>query len=158
MFKHSKGGKFFSKYMDKRLACFYVYGYSKIIVVLYSNVVWPTHSMYDYFFTHEKLMVAYQKLTPGLHFNYNQLLFATCFFDTLKICWYIKIKFNWKLLCISKHSKDEKKIQNTLTRSYHVSIYDYCKIVIDVSKILRKSSWSPHGAPCSMISPWKSFY
>jgi hypothetical protein len=39
MFKHGKGGKVSSKYMDKTLACFYVYGYSKIIVGNYSNVV-----------------------------------------------------------------------------------------------------------------------
>jgi len=33
------------------------------------------------------------KIKPSLHFlslfNYNQLLFAMCFFNTLKICWYI---------------------------------------------------------------------
>jgi hypothetical protein len=32
MSRHSKGGNFFSKYMDKGLLCYYVYGYCKIIV------------------------------------------------------------------------------------------------------------------------------
>jgi hypothetical protein len=39
MFKHGKGGKVFSKYMDKTLACFHVCDYSKIIAGHYSNVV-----------------------------------------------------------------------------------------------------------------------
>jgi hypothetical protein len=46
--------------------------------------------MYEYFFTHDKLMAMYKKLTPSLHllplFNYNQLLFAMSFFDTLRLC------------------------------------------------------------------------
>jgi hypothetical protein len=32
MSRHSKGGKVFSKYMDKGLPCYYVYGYCKIVV------------------------------------------------------------------------------------------------------------------------------
>jgi len=32
MSKHSMGGKVFSKYMDKGLPCYYVYGYYKKIV------------------------------------------------------------------------------------------------------------------------------
>jgi hypothetical protein len=135
MFKHGKGGKVFSKYMDKTLACFHVCG---------------------------KLMVAYQNLTPSLHFlslfNYNQLLFATFFLihkkfvDTLNI-------FSIESCCACLNiARMRFFFQNTWTRSYHVSIYSYNKIITNVSKILRKSSWSSHGAPCSMISPWKSFY
>jgi hypothetical protein len=37
MFKHSKGGNVFSKYMDKKLPCFYAYGYYKIIVNVSKN-------------------------------------------------------------------------------------------------------------------------
>jgi len=42
------------------------------------------HSMYDYFFTHDKLMVAYEKidiyLTFLVFFNYNQVLIGIIIF------------------------------------------------------------------------------
>jgi hypothetical protein len=37
MFKHSKGGNFFPKYMDKKLPCFYAYGYYMIVVNVSKN-------------------------------------------------------------------------------------------------------------------------
>jgi hypothetical protein len=91
MFKHSKGGKVFSKPMDKGLPCYYIYGYFKIVVnvskkilIHYSHIVWPMHSIYDYFFTHDKLMATHKKLTPSLRFlplfNCSKLSFAMCFF------------------------------------------------------------------------------
>jgi hypothetical protein len=92
----TKVGKIFSKYMHKGLSHFYVYGYWKIvlnlskILIQYSHVVWLVQFMYEYFFTHDKSRATYKKLTPSLHllplFNYNQLLFATSFFDTLRMC------------------------------------------------------------------------
>jgi len=96
MFKHSKGWKVFSKYMHMGLSWFYVYGYCKIVVNLskilthYSHVVWLVQFMHEYFFTHDKSMAMYKKLTLSLHllplFNYSQLLFAMSFFDTLRMC------------------------------------------------------------------------
>jgi hypothetical protein len=65
------------------------------ILIHYSHVVWPMHSIYHYFFTHNRLMVTYKKLALNLHIlsllNYNQILFAMSFLDMLRICWYIKI-------------------------------------------------------------------
>jgi hypothetical protein len=37
MSRHSKGGKVFSKYMDKGLPCYYVYGYCKML--MYQNTL-----------------------------------------------------------------------------------------------------------------------
>ncbi len=37
MSKHNKGGEFFQKYMGKKLPCFYVYGYHKIVVKVSKN-------------------------------------------------------------------------------------------------------------------------
>jgi hypothetical protein len=37
MFKHSKGEFYFSKYMDKKLLCFHVYGYYKVIINVLEN-------------------------------------------------------------------------------------------------------------------------
>ncbi len=37
MFKHNKGGNLFSKYIDKKLSCFYAYGYYKIVVNVSKN-------------------------------------------------------------------------------------------------------------------------
>jgi hypothetical protein len=102
MCKHSKGGNVFSKYTNKRLPRFYVYGYYKIIINVSKNSntlfthLWTIHSIYHHLVsTCNKWMVAYQKLNSSLcfppPFNYNQyLLNFLCFFNTLNICSYIK--------------------------------------------------------------------
>jgi hypothetical protein len=108
----------------------------QIIIIYYSHIMWLIHFKYDYFFTHDNLMVTYQNLVFSLHFstlfNYNQLLFVMCFFDTLRICWYIIKKFNWKLLCMFKHNTCKKSFQNTWTKGCHIK--GYCKIIVNVSK------------------------
>ncbi len=56
--------------MNNWLPRFYVYGYYKIVVNVPKNIntlftcVINTF-MYDYFFTHDKAMVAYKKLSPN---------------------------------------------------------------------------------------------
>jgi len=70
MFKHNKGGNLFSKYIDKKLSCFYAYGYYKIVVNVSKN---SNISEQDspcitiYFNFHMWQMDAtYQKLTSNL--------------------------------------------------------------------------------------------
>jgi hypothetical protein len=49
MFKHNKGIKFFSKYMDKKLSFFYVYKYYKMIVNVSKNIITLlTHCVFTY--------------------------------------------------------------------------------------------------------------
>jgi hypothetical protein len=93
--KHSRGGNVSSKLMDKRLPCFYVYGYCKIVVnvsknnnTIFTNL-WILHSIYHHLFsTHCKWMVAYQKLTHSVCFsplfNHNQYCYLPCAFQYIK--------------------------------------------------------------------------
>jgi hypothetical protein len=93
--KHSRGGNVFSKLMDKRLPCFYAYGYCKTIVNVSNNNntiftnLWILHSIYHHWFsTHDKWMAAYQKLTysvcfPPL-FNHNQYCYLPSVFQYIK--------------------------------------------------------------------------
>ncbi len=82
----------FSKSMEKRLPCFYVYGYYKIIVNVSKNSntlfthLWTLHFIYHHLFsTHDKWMVAYQKLTYNLCFpplfNHNQYCYLPNVWD-----------------------------------------------------------------------------
>jgi hypothetical protein len=119
--KHSKGGNVFSKYTNKRLSHFYVYGYNKTIINVSKNNntlfthLWTIHSIYLYLVsTYNKWMVAYEKLNSSLcfppPFNYNQcLLNLPCFFKYMFIHYgffnTLTFFFNWQLLCMLKHSK-----------------------------------------------------
>jgi hypothetical protein len=67
--------------------------YVSMVIVRWLLMYQKIHFIYAYFFTHDKLMVAYKKLTHSLHllplFYYNQLLFSMCYFDTLNFFWYL---------------------------------------------------------------------
>jgi hypothetical protein len=102
------------------------------------------HSIYDYFFTHDKLMATYKNLTPSLRFlplfNCIQchlpcvFLIHKGFVDTPKK---IQLKFSYML----KHSKGGNVFQNPWKRGYHISmsmvivrqLSMYQKIAIDYS-------------------------
>jgi len=65
----------------------YLLMYQKILIH-HSHVVWPTHSIYHYFFTHNELMVTYKKLTFTL---LEILSFATCFMQLKNVACNSKI-------------------------------------------------------------------
>ncbi len=85
------------------------------------------HSIYDYFFTRDKLMVTYKNLTPSLHFlplfNCSQLLFAMWLRKyMLTIRWYTKkIQLNFFFTCLNI-AKVGILFQNTWTKGYHISM------------------------------------
>jgi hypothetical protein len=71
MSKHNKSRFFFQ---NTWISCCHVSMFMVIvrqllmyqkILIHYSHVVWSIHFLYDYFFTHDKLMVAYKKLSPN---------------------------------------------------------------------------------------------
>jgi hypothetical protein len=86
----------------------YLLMYKKILIH-HSHVVWPTHSIYHYFFTHNGLMVTYKKLAFSLHLlsrlNYNQIIICHEFsgYVQLKIVVHVGNLF-----------------QNTKTKGYHI--------------------------------------
>jgi hypothetical protein len=131
------------------------------ILIHYSHVVWPIHPMYDYFFTCDKLMATYKKLTHNLHFlslfNYNYLLFVTCFFFTLRICWYIKKNSIESCYACVNIARVGMFSQNTQIKGYHISMsmvtikhsLVYQKIAIHYSHNFEQytphiTTWFPH--------------
>ncbi len=142
MSRHSKGGKVFSWTLDCHVTMSMVIVRQLLMykkkLIHYSHIVWLVHSIYDYFFTHDKLMATYKKLTPSLDFlplfNCNQVPFAMYFFYTLRICWQTEknsiesfhtcLNIAKVKLCFSK-SMDK--------RLPHFYVYGYCKTIVNVS-------------------------
>jgi len=86
--KHSKGENVFSKYMGKKLLCFQVYGYYKIIIILLKNTqkIFTLCEQYYLCITIFPHMTNRWQLTSSLQFPpffyYNELLFAMFFLYT----------------------------------------------------------------------------
>ncbi len=83
-------------------------------------------------------ILVFLKLTPNIHFlplfNFKaQIVICHVFLDTLRISWYTKEFFNWKLPFMSKHKRGweffSKYMDKGLPRYY---VYDYCKIIVNV--------------------------
>jgi hypothetical protein len=83
-------------------------------------------------------ILVFLKLTPNIHFLplFNckaQIVICHVFLDTLRISWYTKEFFNWKLPFMSKHKHGWEFFSKYMDKGllcYYV--YDYCKIIVNV--------------------------